>query len=432
MRALTASMTSFVFTPLRATTTPPTASLRALDQRRHAKGVADLHVRDLLDVDRHAVRGADDDLLDVVDRCDQPDAAHDQPGAVRLEDVAADIQVAVAHGGHDGAERQVVGAKPIGIDVDLVLLDVAADGRDFGDAGHGVELIADEPVLQACADLAARASGSRRVYQKTWPTPVASGPSVGATPAGRRLRDQAHALEHARPREIQVDVVLEDDVDHREPERRLRPDDAHAGQALQVHGQRIRDLVLDLLRAVARPVREDDDLVVGQIGNGVDRRRAAAPTSPSRRAPTYRAMTMNRLRSESSMSRLIMRRHSSCGGTHGVHHDQPGHASGQTHDDCQWLDEEDGEQEMLSGRTRRAAERRRATPGPPAPSGSRRAGWWPVRARRCPTQPTMCRVVAGSFRSEPAQQLSACVWVTCRFDPEPCDSDLCIGHEPSS
>ena len=59
MRALTASMTCLVFTPLRATTTPPTASLRALDERRHAEGVADLHVGDLLDVDRHAARRAD-------------------------------------------------------------------------------------------------------------------------------------------------------------------------------------------------------------------------------------------------------------------------------------------------------------------------------------------------------------------------------------
>ena len=106
IRALTASMTSLVFTPVRATTTPPTASLRALHQRGDAKGVADLHVRDLFDVDRHAVRRADDDLLHVVDRGDQADAAHDQPGAVRLEHVAADIQVAVADRADHGAERQ--------------------------------------------------------------------------------------------------------------------------------------------------------------------------------------------------------------------------------------------------------------------------------------------------------------------------------------
>ena len=82
--------------------------LRALHERRDAKGVADLDVRDLLDVHRHAVRRADDDRLDVVDRGDQADAAHDQPRAIRLEDVAADVDVAVADGGDDRAERQVV------------------------------------------------------------------------------------------------------------------------------------------------------------------------------------------------------------------------------------------------------------------------------------------------------------------------------------
>ena len=86
--------------------------------------------------------------FEIVERRDQTDAANNQPGAVRFEDVAADIQVAVAHGGDHRAERQVVGPEPVRIDVDLVLLDVAADGRHFSDARNGVELVADEPVLE--------------------------------------------------------------------------------------------------------------------------------------------------------------------------------------------------------------------------------------------------------------------------------------------
>jgi hypothetical protein len=34
------------------------------------------------------------------------------------------------------------------IDVDLVLLYVSTDGRDFGDPRNGIQLVADEPVLQ--------------------------------------------------------------------------------------------------------------------------------------------------------------------------------------------------------------------------------------------------------------------------------------------
>ena len=56
--------------------------LRAVDERGHPKRVAQMHVGHLLDVDRHTARRADHDLLDVVDRLDQSDAAHDQPGTV--------------------------------------------------------------------------------------------------------------------------------------------------------------------------------------------------------------------------------------------------------------------------------------------------------------------------------------------------------------
>ena len=83
----------------------------------------------------------------------------------------------------DRAQGHAVGPQPHRIDVDLVLLDRPADRGDLGDAGHGVELIADEPVLDR-AQLAQRSSGPSTVYQNTWPTPVASGPSVGTTPAG--------------------------------------------------------------------------------------------------------------------------------------------------------------------------------------------------------------------------------------------------------
>ena len=110
--------------------------------------MADLDIRDLLHEDGNSARVANDDLLDVIYRFDETDAAHDQPCAVRLEDIAADIQVAVAHGGDHCAQGQVVGSEAIRIDVDLVLLDVASNRRDFRDAGDRIELVSDEPILQ--------------------------------------------------------------------------------------------------------------------------------------------------------------------------------------------------------------------------------------------------------------------------------------------
>src|SRR4029450_3331290 len=72
------------------------------------------------------------------------------------------------------------------------------------------------------------------------------------------------------------------------PERGLRADDTHPGEPLKVRRQRIRDLVLDLLRAVPGPVGEDDDLVVREIRDRVDWGRAERPPAPAGQAEVQR------------------------------------------------------------------------------------------------------------------------------------------------
>ena len=44
----------------------------------------------------------------------------------------------------------------------------------------------------------------------------------------------------------------------------------HAGKSLQIDRQRIGDLIFHFLRTSARPVGENDDLVLAEIGDGVD------------------------------------------------------------------------------------------------------------------------------------------------------------------
>ena len=48
------------------------------------------------------------------------------------------------------------------IDGDLVLADEASEGRDFGDAGDGLELVAEEPVLEGAEIGEARFAGGGR------------------------------------------------------------------------------------------------------------------------------------------------------------------------------------------------------------------------------------------------------------------------------
>src|SRR5262245_53445296 len=118
-------------------------------ERRDTKRVADPNLADLVHIDGDAAGCPDHNLRDVIDRFDQPDPSYDRPRAVRLEHVAADVLIAPAYCLHDVAERHVVGPEPVGIDVDLILLNVAAYGCDFGDAGNSIELITNEPVLDA-------------------------------------------------------------------------------------------------------------------------------------------------------------------------------------------------------------------------------------------------------------------------------------------
>ena len=160
------------------------------------------------------------------------------------------------------------------------------------------------------------------------------------------LRDEAHAFKDASPREVQLHVVVEDDVNHREAERRLRPDHPYTGEPLEVRGERVRHLVLHLLRAMTGPVREDNDLVVGQIGNRVDRRGRQRPPSPACKAEVQNDDDEPVFQCNVNESIDHEPRHPSCR-ARTRETTRPDRESEQTHDDCEWLNEEDREEDVL-------------------------------------------------------------------------------------
>ena len=123
---------------------------------------------------------------------------------------------------------------------------------------------------------------STSAYSKTQPTPVASGPSVGFTPAGQLGANRAHVLEHAAARPVDVGAVLEDDVDERHPEHRLAAHRLHLGRGDQRGRDRVGDLVLDQIGALPHPLGEDDHLHVGEIRDGVERRALQRDPAPRR------------------------------------------------------------------------------------------------------------------------------------------------------
>jgi hypothetical protein len=144
------------------------------------------------------------DLLDVPRALDEPEAAHDGPRPAAFDDVAAHVAVAPHHGVHHRREGDAVGAQTVRVDVDLVLAHYPPDAGHLGHAGHGVELVADVPVLDGPEVPERVPRALHRV-----PEHVADTGGVGAErrdDAGRkRSREQAEALQHARAGEVEID-----------------------------------------------------------------------------------------------------------------------------------------------------------------------------------------------------------------------------------
>ena len=89
----------------------------------------------------------DDALPDVIQRLDEADAANEILDAVDLQRLGADIDIGPLHRAGDRVEGYPVGAHGGGIDIHLVLADVAADRADFGDPIGRQQRIASDPIL---------------------------------------------------------------------------------------------------------------------------------------------------------------------------------------------------------------------------------------------------------------------------------------------
>src|SRR5690606_16887275 len=90
-----------------------------------------------------------DDLLDVLRGSDAPLAANHELGPGDLEQAAAPFVVACANRFDDACEGDAVGEHRIRIEAHLILAYGATDRRDLRYAGHRLEVVSQQAVLDA-------------------------------------------------------------------------------------------------------------------------------------------------------------------------------------------------------------------------------------------------------------------------------------------
>src|SRR5439155_551232 len=95
---------------------------------------AEMDVCDIFQINRRAVLDFENNVLDVLDLLDVAAAANVILGRRDFEDLAAYVGIAHLDRADDVAERDVVSNERVWIEVDLILLNEAADRCDLGDA----------------------------------------------------------------------------------------------------------------------------------------------------------------------------------------------------------------------------------------------------------------------------------------------------------
>ncbi len=173
---------------------------------------AELHVGDFAEQDRRAARsGADRDFAQVVHRRDVAFDAEDEFLLRHLHRAPAGFAVAALDRAGDLAQGDAVSAEAVGIDGDLILLHVAADGRHLGHALDAGELVFEIPILHRTQLGQVMLGRIERIHEG----PAHAG-RVGTKARGDVARQaagkSAQVFEHATARPIRIGAVLKNNI----------------------------------------------------------------------------------------------------------------------------------------------------------------------------------------------------------------------------
>ena len=219
--------------------------------------------------------------LDVGEVFDVAQAAHHVLPPAELHHPPSHVVVAAADGLDHFIDGQVVSQQRVGVEVHLVLLDEASHAGHFRYPRDRGQPVAHVPVLEG-AQLG-QIMTPRPVHKRILKGPTHAGgvrSQDRGYPLGETSGHPLHVLEHARARPIDVGAVLKDDVDEREAEEGVTPDDLHLGCGEKSRDDGIGDLVFDQVGAAAFPLRKDDHLDIGEVRDGVEGGVVGGPGAP--------------------------------------------------------------------------------------------------------------------------------------------------------
>ena len=209
-------------------------------------------------------------LREVVDRLREADAAHRVALGPVLDEAAAERRVVVGERLEHLVQRQPVALELPRIDQHLELPRQAAPRVDLAHAAHRAQPRADVPVVERLL--------RHRVGRVALDQVLVDLAERGRDRAERRVEavgDAAARLEHPLadqlPREVDRHGVVEDDGHDRQPGLGDGADLLGARHAHDRGLDGVGDALLDLGGGEARRFGDHDDLVVGQVGERLDR-----------------------------------------------------------------------------------------------------------------------------------------------------------------
>ena len=256
---------------------------RALARRRAGVDLAELadaHGRVCPRRSAHEGRG---DVLDAAEA--RVAAEHDLLAAAARCTRRPTATLSRSSASRTSSTRDGVGGEARRIERDAVLLHRPAVADDLDDAAELPEARRDLP-LDDGAELLGRArhgAGRLELEHVDLAERRGHGAELRHADLGRdRVAHADEALVGLGAREVDVDVVVEDERDERDPEPRHAPRELEARDAGHRALERLRDLRLDLGRRERGRARDDLHLHVRHVGDGVDgdaRRRRRCPAT---------------------------------------------------------------------------------------------------------------------------------------------------------